>query len=382
VRKEGNRVRVTAQVVKVSDGFHLWSQTYDRDLTGIFVIQGEIAKAVVAALKVKLLPGRPAPTESRRTSPEAFSRYLLAKQLWFRGAHDRAVAAYERALELDRNFASAWAGKGKAFKDRGEQIGTLDSVRGGCKQGLDAVDKAVALDPSLPEAYSARALIRCQCFFDWTGATSDAERALELGPGDAASHRRYGIVQLEVGRVKEAIAELRKTTEMDPLDPFAWNWLAGAYSASGQLHLAHKAVTRALEISPELDEVAHHLAAISILQGLPDDGLAIVERVKSSDEVTRLSLLSMAHHDLGHEQESQRALDSLVAKSSSQLVGYSAAVVYAWRGDRDRALEWLERAYSKRDTGLGDARWDPFLRKLHGDPRYTALLKKMNLPVD
>jgi len=240
----------------------------------------------------------------------------------------------------------------------------------------------LALDPSLPEAFSARALIRCQCFFDWTGASSDVERALELGPGDAASHRRYGIVQLELGRVKEAIAELRKTTKIDPLDPFAWNWLASAYSAAGQFELAHRSVTRSLEVSPELDEVGHHLAALAIIEGRPAETLVIVERVKSSDEATRLSLVAMAHHDLGHAAESQRALDALIAKAPAEMVAYDIASVYAWRGDRDRAFDWLERSFARRETDLSAVRWDPLLRKLRDDPRYAALLKQMNLPVD
>lgn len=382
VRKASNKVRITLQLVNAADGLHLWSETYDRDLSDVLAVQNEIAVAVADAMRVKLAVGRRAPVVPRRVSPEAHVQYMLGHQLWLRNMHANAIAAYDKALEIDRSYAAAWAGMGKALKDLGEKIGTLAARRDGCRRGLEAVDEAVRLDPALAEGYSARALLRYECFWRMAEAQEDANRALALSPGDAASQRRYAVIQVHAGRIQEGIAGFRKTLEMDPLDPFAWNWLATAYMAAGQYDAAEQAKRRAVEILPELDSDTYLLGSISLLRGRPQAALEQLARVKSPAETDRLWLLAIANHDLGRTDESQKALDALATKFPAGVVAYGVAVVYAWRGQRDRAFEWLDRAYSEHDDGLSNVKWDPFLRKVRDDSRYAELLRKMNLPLD
>ena len=191
VRKAGSQMRITAQLVNTSDGFHVWSRTFDRDLTDIFPVQEEIARDVVAALKVRLLPGRAPSTKWMRTSnPEVHSQYLLGLEFDRRGSTDdwrRALAAYEKALALDPEYAPAWAGV--SFATFSLEVFYSAELQGDLGQrALAAADRAIALAPEFAEGYRARALVRRQILFDWAGAQADLERALALSPGDAGGH--------------------------------------------------------------------------------------------------------------------------------------------------------------------------------------------------
>jgi TolB-like protein len=378
VRKAGNRVRITAQLIKVFDGFHLWSQTYDRDLTDIFAVQDEIAKAVVAALRVKLLPAGPRPQSTKNT--DAYVQYLLGRQFYARGSADgfrRAADAFEKALALDPGYAPAWAGLAQAsFYMAAWGGGTsLAKLR---ERALMAAEKAVALAPDLADAYAARGLVRSALNWDWTGGLADLERAVALNPSDAITLRSLVTsALLPVGRVPEAIAAARKATELDPLDAGSWAFLGLSLSDAGQLADAKGALRRALEISPDHEMAGFILGLTDLLDGQP---AAALERFdKLSSEWMRLTGAALAQHDLGRPAESQHALDQLIARHSEDSPD-QVTEVYAWRGERDRAFTWLERAWAERDTGLRYIKTDPLLRSLRRDPRYAAMLKKMNLP--
>ncbi len=229
VRKEGNRVRVTAQVVDVPRGYHLWSETYDRELTGIFAVQDEIARAVVQALKVKLLPGgAPVVKEHRTTNPEAYNAYLLGRHFFDLGTPDgmsRAVAALEKALALDPQYAPAWAWLSVSILNSAvylSQGGPAAQIDEAARRATAAADKAVALAPDLADCWSARAWMRTSISWEWAGAHADFDRAIALNPRDAnILLRRSHLLALQ-GRLPEAIALARKVIEIDPL--YAWGW--------------------------------------------------------------------------------------------------------------------------------------------------------------
>ena len=218
VRKEGNRLRITAQLIAAVDGSHVWSRAFEREQAGVFAMQDEIAKAVVEALKIKLLVGkRTATAEKQTTNPEAYAQFLLGNQLWLRTASkDAAIEAYKKALALDPNYAPAWAllailTYGRT--DDGDQ--TPQALAEGREAALMAAEKAVALAPELPEAYEARGLVRWAFFWDWSGSKADFERAVSLAPSRADAQRRVGQWSLSMGQSKEAIAGLRRATELD-----------------------------------------------------------------------------------------------------------------------------------------------------------------------
>jgi tetratricopeptide (TPR) repeat protein len=182
-----------------------------------------------------------------------------------------------------------------------------------------------------------------------------------------------------VGRFDEAIVNTRKATELDPLNTQAWTALGSLLLASGDRNGAYQALNRSLEINPQQAFAAGWLGIGLVMEGRAAEALATFER--STAPHFRLMGAAIAHHSLGHAAESQKALDELVAKYGHS-AAYQIAVVYAWRGETDRAFEWLDRAYAQHDGGLTLLKVDPLMRGLHDDPRYEALLRKLNLPID
>ena len=382
VRKAGDQVRITTQLINAKDGYHLWSETYDRKLTDVFAVQDEIARAVVTALKLKLLPGQEPNSKLHRTAnPEVYTQYLLGKQFFNRATLDgyrRAAQAFEKALAIEPGFAPAWAGLAHAtywIADSGESAA---AVADGQARALVAAEKAVALAPDLAEAYVARGAIRSSIKWDWSGAQADFQRALALSPENAETERDYSNYVLRpLGRLQEAVAAGRKAVALDPLNSRSWTSLAALLVSAGQLPEARDAANRSLDLNPEQAFAAAWLGTILIQEGKPAEALQAFGR--STSEVFRLTGVAVSQHELGHPQESQRALDTLIA-GSSHSAAYQIAGIYAWRGEKDRAFEWLERAYAQGDGGLTLLKVDTLLRKLHGDPRWPAFLKKLNLP--
>ncbi len=384
VQKAGDRVRITMQLINAADGYHLWSESYDRKLTDVFAVQDEIAQAVVAALKLQLLPGQAPTTRDRRTSNlKAFNEFLLGREFFHRNNVDgfrRSKEAYERAVALDPGYAAAWAGLAMAtfwVADSGESVA---AIKEGQDRAVAAAEKAIALAPELPDGYLARGFVRVPIQWDFDGSRADLERALALKPDDPDALNNYaGLIARSLGRFPEGIAAARRATELDPLNARVWFTLGSLLSVSGQLGLAREALNRSLEISPDQAFTPFPLGMTYLLEGKPAVAKDIFPR--SSNEVFRLTGAALAEHDLGHLPESQRALDDLIARQGHG-AAYQIAQVYAWRGETDRAMEWLERARAQRDGGLVLIKVDPLLRSLRGDPRYQALLKKMNLPAD
>jgi tetratricopeptide (TPR) repeat protein len=350
----------------------------------VFAVQEQIAQAVVTALKVKLLPGQAPTSKQHRTAhPEAYTQYLLGRQFFNRASLDGyrlAAQAYQKSIAIDPAFTPAWAGFAHARYFVAANGETAAEVAEGQRQALAAAEKAVTLAPDLAEAYGARGAIRSLTQWDWTGARADFERALALSPESAEAWLYYASYVLRpLGRLPEGIAAFRKATELDPLNGRAWATLGALFVCSGQLEKAREALGRSLEVNPEQAGAGVWLGILFLLEKQPAAALAAFER--STSETLRLAGAAVAHHDLDQPRDSQQALDTLIAKYSHS-GAFQLGQVYAWRGDPDRAFQWLQRAYAQGDGGLLYLKIDPLLRSLRGDSRYVALLKKMNLPLD
>ena len=381
VRKSGNRVRITAQLVRADNGYHLWSQTYDRKLDDIFKVQDEIAAAVVGALKLKLLPDLKVLSAGNRTAnPAAHTQYLLGRQFFNRTNMDdfrRAVAAYEQAIALDPKYASAYAGLAAAENELShDPKNSLAEVLAAQQRALAAADRAIAIDPALSEGYAARGFLRFTINWDWVGAEADLSRAFALDPGSYRAYTCYACFLASMGRLSEALEINKKATELDPLSADTWYRRSTQLNAAGRLPEARKASTRALEISPEHAFAWFNLGVTSLLEGKPKAALA---EFGQASKARREAGVAMAEHDLGHAMDSQRALDALVAGYASTNA-YQVAEAYAWRGERDAAFAWLERAHAQHDGILVQLKFDPLLAQLHSDPRFAAMVKKMGLP--
>ncbi len=384
VRKEGDRVRVTAQLVDVADGFHVWSESYSRQISGIFAVQDDVARAVVEALKVKLVPGRgPGSGEGRTADPESYRYYLMGLHHAARGSTEGARlsrAALEKAVELDPGNAQAQAALAIAIFNVWAYGGTntAEEVEDIRRESLAAAEKAVALAPALADGYAARGWLR-GAYHDWAGSRADLDRALALRPNDSRALAYSGELQEVFGRATEALALWRRALELDPLWERPLSRLINLYQATGEFTRARSAIDRWLEINPESLPARSFQIQLHLLEGHPEAALSAAQRFAIPR--ARLVYTALAENDLGHAAESNRSLEELISKFAP-VAPYGIARVYAWRGDADRAFEWMERARLARDPTVARLKLDPLLRKIRGDPRYPALLTKMNLPVD
>jgi TolB-like protein len=374
IRRSGNTIRITAQLINSATGFHMWSEDYDRDLRDILVLQTDIATAVAQQLRAKLLGGEAARIELGGTHvPAAYDAYLLGRQLDRMNTLDgyrRAAAANLKATELDPLYARAYANLSLAEANAADY--TNDLV--GLENARLAAEKALSLQPELVDGYIARFAVR-RYLLDFSGARADAERALALSPNKTNSQTVYGTMLATFGRLPEAIAAMNKAIELDPLNESAWLDLAQYFTVGHDFPAAHRAFERAQAISPD-DDVGHFaLGILDLLEGRHENSFA---EFQAGDEVVRLTGMALVEHSRGNEPKSQQALAALIAKHSVE-AAYQVAEVYAWRGDKNKAFEWLDRSFRQRDDGLSDVVYDVLLTDLRTDPRYRVLLKRLKL---
>jgi len=381
VRKAGGRLRITAELIRADSGYHLWSETYDRDAKDVFKVQDEIAAAVVGALKVKLLS---APDSSARQTqnPEAYSQYLLGRQILEQGDWNiaqRAVAAFRKAVALDPAYAPAWAGLALAV-DLGaqqESVSTSDFEKGR-RAAMEAAEKAIALAPDLADGYVSRGFMRAWENRDFAGAAADYQRALALEPDSPRVLRGFaGSVLMPTGRLDEALAAIQKSLHSDPLNSGYWRTLALTQWARHECPAAIENLNRSLSLVSEQSNTAAFLGYCLLTENKPEEALKVSQRATATP--FRLQTAAMAEHDLGHQAEAERLLKELIEHFKAQ-AAYQIAEVYARWGDRSHAFEWLDAAYAQNDGGLTMLKIDPMLDTLHGDPRFAALLRKMHLP--
>lgn len=381
VRKAGARVRITAQLVSAANGSHIWSQEFDRDLTDVFAVQEEIAKSVVAALTPKLLAVQPAAAGERTTNAEAHDQYLLGRHFYARGSGDgfvRAVNALEKAVALDSAYAAAWSALSLAQFWASDQNPLQNEPKQGFARARFAADRAIALAPNMAEGWAARGSLRTTVDQDWAGARGDLERALALSPGSVDVRIAYGWLLAATGDLQRAIEVMRKATSLDPLSAASWMEISSFYLGTGDLDHATAAAQRALELSPEHGRAARNLGFALLLANRLADARAAFDR--SSNALFRRMGEALVEHSLGHAAESKRALDTMLSSPTAVRASYQIAQVYAWRGEPDRAFEWLDTASEHHDAGIAYLKYDPLLRAIRDDPRYVPLLDKLHLP--
>ena len=380
VRKSGNRVRITAQLIRAADSSHLWSQTYDRELQDIFAVQDEIAAAVVRQLKVALLGGE-LPARSAATSLEAYNLYLKARYLFDQHTDQgmaKAAEYYQAALAIDPVYAEAWAGLAEAQSVRADE-GYMDYAVG-ADQARAAAQRALELDPAMAKAHFALGLVQFSHDWNWSAAEDSFNRAIALDPNEAKALSLAGSLAQILGRDADGIELCRQAVANNPIGAYERVQLGWALAQAGQLDDAEKEIRTALELTPDYAQGWYFLGLTLLLKGQPQ--LAHEAMQREPADKWRLSGLPLTYFALGQKPLSQAALEEAKAKYARNQ-SYQIALVHAYRGEIDEAFEWLERAYIARDTGLAwFLRTDPFLANIRGDARYTALLGKMNLPQD
>jgi TolB-like protein len=392
VRKAGNRVRISAQLIHVATDSHLWSATYDRELEDIFAVQDDIARSVVTELRIALMGEKPdvaataavkaeiqAAARGRGDNAEAYRLYLLANF-----HHDRftaegsaiAIEAYRAALKLDPNYALAWSGLAIAYARAAGSGWPGSALDEGFHLAREAAENAMRLAPDISESHEAMGVIRLTSDFDWKGAEVSFARALELAPSNVRVIRDAVDLLRALDRKDEAIALMRQAVELDPLSWSVYRELANCYLGAGRLDEAEAAIRKSIELSPDARMLHFRLSLICLFQGRLDEALEAAKCVVHDG--FRLLALAMIYHAQGRHEQSDTALRELI-ETAAETAAFQIAEAFAYRDDRDQAFAWLERAYAQRDAGMHMLRESQSMRGLHGDPRWQPFLGKVGL---
>src|SRR5947207_2250111 len=372
VRKAGNSVRITAQLIKAGTDTHLWSQTYDRKLDDIFAIQDEIAADVVKQLKVTLLGAAP---KARATDPEAYALYLQAVQLgrqFTAEPFQQSDALYRKVLAIDPRYAPAWYGLARNFGNETGQ-GLLPGKEG-FAQAREAAVKALAIDPDYAPAHAQLGWIEMYGDNDLAGAALHLERALALEPADLSVLTTSATLLQSLGRLDEALALEEAAVRRDPVNVSALFNLRYHQRMAGRLDAAIASFRTVLSLSPSNGGAHCQLGVALLLKG--DAKAALAEIEQETSEIYKMIGLPMAYHALGRKADSDAALAALIAKYEKDGPS-NIASVYAYRREPDQAFEWLDKAVEYGDGGLGEIVTDNLFDKIHGDPRWPAFLRKI-----
>jgi len=372
VRKSGNAVRITAQLIRAGTDTHLWSQTYDRKLDDIFAIQDEIAADVVKQLKVTLLGTAP---RARTTDPEAYALYLQAVQLGRQFTAEpfkQSDALYRKVLTIDPRYAPAWDGLARNFINETSQ-GLLPNKEG-FAQARDAAMKALAVDPDYAPAHARLGYIAMYGDNDLAGATEHFKRALALDPADLNVLGNSSLLLLSLGRLEEALALEEAVARRDPVNVTILSNVGLYQRCAGRFDAALVSFRTVLSLAPGRGNAHAQLGNVLLLKGDAQGALAEIEQEKSS--WIRIGL-PMAYYALGRKADSDAALKELIAKDAADSA-YNIAYVYAFRGEADKAFEWLDKAAEYGDPGLGEIVTDNLFDKIHADPRWLAFLRKID----
>ncbi|MGD9561602.1 MAG: tetratricopeptide repeat protein [Pyrinomonadaceae bacterium] len=380
VRRSGDRIRISVQLVNAADGYQLWSERYDREMKDIFDVQDEIAVAVVGALKIKLLGADKAALLKHQTqSPEAYEYYLRGLShfnKWTPADFEKAVENFEKAIGIDPDYASAYA----AMADAYTELLFFSFSSGDARQkARNAADKALALDTSLAEAHNSLALIKM--YFDWDYPAAEAEfkRAIALNPGSASVRMWYGWFLALMGRFDESLVEMRRGHELDPLSPPNNNAIGVNLHWAGKPERAIAQFLDVLELNPNYTISQSFLAEAYVQAGDLDAAVATIESVHAEAmDPQALAVAGFVYARAGDREKAVGILNEFEQRSTQGNVSaLNFAQIYASLGDNEQAFAWLDKALEEQ------AIWLPFLKvdvkfdPLRPDPRFQALLRRV-----
>ncbi len=379
VQRAGTHLRVTAQLIKTSDGLHLWSQSFDRDAADIFAVQDEVARAVVTALPGRLMPGQATLPSSQTTrNPAAYDALLQGRFFWNRRSEadlNSAIHSFDQAIALDSTFAEAWAGLADAYVVL--PFFSFVPTREAVPKAEAAAERALALNPNLGPAHAALAYAVMNYDWQWARADSEFRRAIALSPGDANAHKWYTDLLLVVGRPDDALREVRRALELDPLSPNVIAIMGEWYWSVGRDREAEAQIRKALELNPEHPLVLEYALRLAWRRGDMDQFFAIRRRLEAvppriapATEEVRLVYAAGGR---------DAVLRAQLAAPAARHLPTDRARWHAELGDLDGAFGDLEQAFAERDIRLPYATvWRDYA-PLWNDPRFAALLARMGL---
>jgi TolB-like protein/thioredoxin-like negative regulator of GroEL len=376
VRKSGDRLRVTAQLINTKDGTHLFSQSYDRDFIDVLKMQDEIAASLVRVLQIEVndeaIVSRPALRNTQAYT--LYLRGLHAKDQFDQQGLEQAVSYFQQALDLDPSIAAAAAGLANAYFLRGQFGFMPPSVAFG--RARSAAELALQLSPKLATTHALLGNIDIAYDWDWAAAGREIASALADAPNDANVLFIAAVQAQIMGRLDDALQLINASLAQDPLNPSSYYVLYHMQIRSGRLAAAQAAIHRALEISPTFAYAHYCLGIVLLARGQPD--AALEEMMKEEDEGARQAGSAIVAFARGAKADSDAALARMLKDHANRT--FEIAGVYAFRGQSDEAFKWLDLAYTQKDPYLYSIKGEPTLKNLQEDTRYKAFLKKMNLP--
>ena len=383
VRRSGEMVRVSAELIDTADGSTQWSERYDRPYKDLFALQDEITRAVAGALRTKLLSGEYAAQQSERPpsgSLEAYNAMLQGQFYYFRRTEAdfrRAIEFYKQATQLDPRYALAWSRLSQAWTYL-----SANSLEGAAAQeayakAREAAERALALSPELAAAHVARGYLLQTADLDWQGAEAEFRRALALAPNDGEARFYLGRQLAAFGEVEPAIELTRQALATEPLRANWYNWLAACLAGVNQLDEAERAIRRAIELQPAASSYHQTLTAIEIQRSNARAALAAAQQEPPGN--WQDIAVALARQIGSDRSAADAALRTLIERWSG-VATYQIAEVYALRNDAKETFEWLDRAWSNRDPGIANLLYDPFIMRYRNDPRFTAFCRKVGLP--
>jgi TolB-like protein len=374
VRKSGDRMRVTAQLIDTRNGNPRWSQTYDRDFGEVLKLQDAIATKVVRLIENDAFYSE---IVSRKTlrRPEAYAAYLqgrYARERFDQPGLEQAAGDFQRALELDPTFADAAAGLSSAYQNLGA-FGLMPPAEA-FEKARHAADLALKLDPNQREAHAVLSAIHITYDWDWPAADREYKLAAAGAP---LAMLVDPLLSLTMGQWDDALMAFNRGVAGDPMDADNYFFVGLIQLRRGRLSEAEAALNRTIELSPSYSFAHYNLALVLLARNEPEK--ALLEFSRESGEGAHLVGSALAYFRLGRRADSDAALTQFT-RDYADFVPSSVAAIYAYRGERDDAFKWLDRAYAQKDTLVGGIKYRTEFDKLHDDPRYKAFLKKMNLP--
>jgi TolB-like protein/Flp pilus assembly protein TadD len=383
VQKAGGQVRVNVQLINAMTDAHLWADTFDRNLTDIFAVESEIAKAIAEVLQAKLTGSEKTAMSNRPTeNPEAYELYLKGRFFWNkRTATDlrKSIEFFNKAIEKDPSYAVAYAGEAQAWSllSAYNAASPADSY----PQAEAFARKALALDANCAEALVALGSVKARYQFDLPGALEDYERAIQLSPNDSTAHHWIGGDSFAAtGQHSREVAELKRALELDPLSLIINTNLGVAYTRAGRLDEAVAQLRTAVQMDDSFYPAHREYALALELQGKIPEAISQYEKAAAlTDDPIPLGALGRIYGIAGRKDEAQKILAQLQQlRAQRYTAAYSLALVALGLGDKTEALHWLEESYRERDgDSIGVIRVDPLLRSLRGDPRFEALAEKI-----
>lgn len=381
VAKAGNKLRITAQLIQASDGNHLWSDTYDREMQDIFAVRSEVAEKVANVLKVRLLGEEKKQIDKKPTENlEAYNLYRQGRYYSDKLSEEsmqKAIPFFQQAIEKDPRFALAYAGIADNYVIAAD---TYISPREAFSKAKEAAIKAIELDDSLAEAHASLGFVHYHYDWDWAAADKECRRAIELNPQSAPSYMIYTHYLAGMGRFDEATKFGARGLELDPLSVSMHVFLGWSSLFAGRMDDAIAELSKAVELDPSNGWVRMFLGRAYLFKGMPQRAIEEMETAErgSSNDSYALGFLGYAYAATGRRAEALKILERMDEMEKRRYVSRFAHVfIYAGLGDKDKAFEWLEKAYQERSDSLAWFRFDPESKGLQSDPRFAALMRKV-----